>query len=77
MAVGGGFVSIDYRVVAVDSYCSVTMWDRESEDLLVKFFFVLHKFKESNNTPYRQGYAVSILSVYNIKCRGTALNLTC
>jgi hypothetical protein len=42
----------------------------------VKFFFTLYKFKEPNNTPHRQGHAMGILLVYNIKCRGTALNFT-
>lgn len=34
-------------------------------------FFAINK-----HTPPRQAHAVSILSIYNIKCRSTALNLT-
>jgi hypothetical protein len=42
----------------------------------MEFLFAIYYPKKSNNTPYCQGHAVSILSVYNIKCCGIALNLT-
>ena len=69
MAVKGGLVSVNYRVVAV------IMRDEEGEDLPVELVFTLHKSEEFNNTSYRQGHVVSILSVRNIKCRGAALDL--
>jgi hypothetical protein len=53
MAVKGNFVFINYKVVAINFYYLVIVWNKESKDLLVKFFFALYKFKELNNTPYR------------------------
>jgi hypothetical protein len=53
MAVEGGFISIDYRVMAIDSHYPVIMRDREGEYLLVKLIFTLYKSKEPNNTPHR------------------------
>ena len=53
VAVEGGFVSVNYRVVAVNSHCPVIVRDREDEYLPVKLIFMLHKFEESNNTPHR------------------------
>ena len=42
----------------------------------MEFLFALHQSEEFDSTPHRHRHAVSILSVCNIKCRSTALNLT-
>jgi hypothetical protein len=77
VAVEGGLFSVDHRIMTIDSHCPVIVRDRESEDLSMKLFFALHKSKEFDNTSHRQGHAMSILSVRNIKRRGAALDLTC
>ena len=46
-----GFVSINYKIIAIDSHYLVIIRDREGEDFLVKLFFVLYKFKEFDITP--------------------------
>lgn len=77
VAVEGGLFPVDHRIMTVDSHCPVIVRDGESEDLLMKLFFALHKSEEFDNTSYRQVHAVSILSVHNIKRRGAALDLVC
>ena len=39
----------------------------------IKLFFALYKPKEFDYTPHRHCYAISILSVYDIKCYSTTL----
>lgn len=43
----------------------------------MKLFFALCKSEEFDNTSHRQGHAMSILSVYNIKRRSVTLYLAC
>jgi hypothetical protein len=49
----------------------------ESKDFLVKLLFALYKFKEVDNVPYRYSYAISILSVSDIKGCSAAFNFAC
>ena len=52
VVVEGGFFSVDYKIMTVDSYCLVIVQDRESEDLSIKLFFALHKSEEFDNTSH-------------------------
>lgn len=74
MPVEGGFDSINYRIVAIDSYSPVIVRDRESEDFSVKLFFTIQKPKKFNNAPHCQGHAMSILPICDIKRYRTTLH---
>jgi hypothetical protein len=60
--------------MTVDLYWTIIMQYRESKDLSVKLFFALYKSKEVDNAPYRYSYAISILSVSDIKGCSAAFN---
>jgi hypothetical protein len=51
VAVEFGFIPINYRIMAVDSYYPVIIQDKKGEDFSVKLFFALYKFKEFDITP--------------------------
>ena len=62
-------------IVAVDPYRPVVMRDGEGEDLLVDLILALDSTEELDDTPYRKGYAVGILPVYDVERRGAILHL--
>jgi len=64
-----------HRVVAVDLYRLVVIRDGEGEDLPVDFILPLDSTEELDNAPYRKGYAVGVLPVYNIERSSAALYL--
>jgi len=68
-------VSLEHRVVAVDSHYPgdrARLGKRGSFD---KALFRAYNSEKFDNTSYHHGHAVGILSVRNIKCYGVALDL--
>lgn len=67
VAVEFGFVSINQRIITVDSYYLVVIEDEEGKDLQIEFLFVLYNSKEFYNASYSKSYTISILTIYNTK----------
>lgn len=77
MAVVLNIFSVYDCVVAIDSHRAMIMRNGEREDLSVHLLLPLDHTEKLDDAPYREGHAVRILTVGNIKRRGSALNLAC
>ncbi len=77
MSIECGFVFLDDGVMAVNPHRAMIMQDRKGKDLSVKLLLVLHSFVELDDTSHGQSHTVSVLSICDVKCCGTALHFAC
>lgn len=65
------------RIMSIDSYISMIIWDQEHKNLSVKLLYTLNDLIQLNNISYCNSHAVCILTICNIKCLIVTLDLTC
>lgn len=75
ITIKGSLVTLDNSVIAVDPYRPIIVRDGKGKDLPVKLLLALYRSIELDDTLHGNGYTVRVLSVSNVKSRGTALDL--
>lgn len=66
-----------FRIMSIDSYISMIIWDQECKNLLMKLLHTLNDSIQLDNIFYCNSHAVHILTICNIKCLIVTLDLTC
>lgn len=75
VSIEGSIIAINQSVMTVDPHRPVVMRDWKGKDLPVEFLLPLHISEEFDDSSDRDCHTVGILSIRNVQCRGTALDL--
>jgi len=74
VAIEDSFAFIDQSVVIIDSHRIVIVRNRKDEDFSMKLLFALYSSIELDDAPYDNSYAMSVLSISDVKRCSIALH---